>query len=79
MMKTGERIWNIEREFNLRAGIDPSQDTLPDRLLNDKIKSGPGKGNATRLDTMLPEYYQLRGWSEKGIPTEERLKELEIV
>jgi len=79
MMKTGERIWNLEREFNLRAGIDPSQDTLPDRLLNDKIKSGPGKGNANRLSTMLPEYYQLRGWSEKGIPTDEKLKELEIV
>ncbi len=79
MMKTGERIWNLEREFNLRAGIDPSQDTLPDRLLKEKIKSGPGKGNVNRLHTMLPEYYQLRGWSEKGIPTNEKLKELEII
>jgi len=79
MMKTGERIWNLEREFNLRAGIDPSQDTLPDRLLNEKIKSGPGKGNVNRLDTMLPEYYQLRGWDEKGIPTDEKLKELDII
>ncbi|OQY02843.1 MAG: aldehyde ferredoxin oxidoreductase [Bacteroidetes bacterium 4572_117] len=79
MMKTGERIWNIEREFNLRAGIDTDQDTLPDRLLNEEIKSGPGKGNVNRLDTMLPEYYQLRGWDKKGIPTEEKLKELEIV
>ncbi len=79
MMKTGERIWNIEREFNLRAGIDPSQDTLPDRLLNDKIKSGPGAGNANRLSTMLPEYYQLRGWDKKGIPTQDKLKELDII
>ncbi|MEN8120251.1 MAG: aldehyde ferredoxin oxidoreductase family protein [Bacteroidota bacterium] len=79
MMKAGERIWNIEREFNLRAGIDPSQDTLPDRLLKDKIKSGPGQGNVNRLDTMLPEYYLLRGWDKKGIPTQEKLKELEIV
>ncbi|MDF1549200.1 MAG: aldehyde ferredoxin oxidoreductase family protein, partial [Bacteroidales bacterium] len=79
MMKVGERIWNLEREFNLRAGIDPKQDTLPDRLLKDKITSGPGKGNINRLDTMLPEYYQLRGWNEKGIPTKEKLHELEIV
>ncbi len=79
MMKAGERIWNIERKFNLEAGLDHVDDTLPPRLLNDKITSGPGKGNATRLDKMLPEYYQLRGWNEKGIPTEEKLKELEIV
>jgi len=79
MMKAGERIWNLEREFNLRAGIDPSQDTLPDRLLKDEIKTGPGKGNVNRLDTMLPNYYELRGWSKDGIPTDEKLKELEIV
>ena len=79
MFKVGERIWNIERKFNLEAGIDSADDTLPQRLLKDKIESGPGKGNATRLDKMLPEYYQLRGWNEKGIPTEKKLKELEIV
>jgi len=78
MFKVGERIWNIERKFNLEAGIDAEQDTLPQRLLKDKIETGPGKGNTTRLETMLPEYYQLRGWNEKGIPTEEKLKELEI-
>jgi len=78
MLKVGERIWNIERKFNLEAGIEPNQDTLPDRLLNEKIKSGPGKGNANRLDTMLPEYYELRGWDKNGIPTKEKLKELDI-
>ncbi len=78
MLKVGERIWNIERLFNLAAGIDASEDTLPDRLLNEKIKTGPGKGNATRLDTMLPEYYELRGWDENGVPSEEKLKELGI-
>lgn len=79
MMKVGERIWNIEREFNLRAGIDPKQDTLPKRLLTEKIESGPGKGNVNRLESMLSEYYQLRGWDEKGLPTKEKLQELQIV
>ncbi len=40
----GERIWNLERLFNLKAGIDPSQDTLPKRLLEDPVPSGPSKG-----------------------------------
>ena len=79
LFKVGERIWNIERKFNLEAGFDKVEDTLPERLLKDKIEAGPGKGNATRLETMLPEYYQLRGWDEKGVPTEAKLKELEII
>ncbi len=79
MMKTGERIWNLEREFNLRAGIDPSEDTLPKRLLEEPIVDGPMKGNVARLDTMLPQYYKERGWTADGRPTEEKLKELEII
>src|SRR6056297_719593 len=74
ILLAGERIWNIEREFNLEAGVDPSQDTLPKRLLEDSIVEGPSKGHVTRLDEMLPEYYEIRGWTKEGIPTEERKK-----
>ncbi len=79
MMKAGERIWNLEREFNLRAGIDTSLDTLPKRLLNDKIPAGPSAGNTNRLSSMLGDYYKERGWTEDGKPTQEKLKELGIV
>lgn len=75
-IKTGERIWNLEKIYNLKAGIDPSQDTLPKRLLNDPIPDGPSKGWVHKLDQLLPEYYSLRGWDEKGIPSDEKLKEL---
>jgi aldehyde:ferredoxin oxidoreductase len=78
LLEAGERIYNIEREFNLQAGVDPSQDTLPRRLLEDPIEEGPSKGNVHRLSELLPEYYVLRGWSEGGIPTEERLGKLGI-
>ena len=71
----GERIWNLERLFNLRAGITPADDTLPKRMLEDPIPSGPRKGMVSRLDEMLPEYYDLRGWPE-GIPSAEKLAEL---
>jgi aldehyde:ferredoxin oxidoreductase len=72
VLLAGERIWNIERLFNLDAGIDPSQDTLPKRLLEDPIEAGPSKGNVARLSELLPEYYELRGWSADGIPTDAR-------
>lgn len=75
-IQAGERIWNLEKLFNLKAGIDPSQDTLPKRLLNDPIPDGPSKGWVHKLDQLLPEYYKLRGWDTVGVPTPERLKEL---
>ncbi|WP_456369759.1 aldehyde ferredoxin oxidoreductase family protein [Thermodesulfatator atlanticus] len=75
MMQCGERIWNLERVFNLKAGLDPKQDTLPKRLLEEPMPEGPNKGHVNRLSEMLPEYYQVRGW-ENGVPTEAKLKEL---
>ncbi|PKM52939.1 MAG: aldehyde ferredoxin oxidoreductase, partial [Firmicutes bacterium HGW-Firmicutes-5] len=78
VLLAGERIWNLERVFNLDAGVDPSQDTLPKRLLEDPIAEGPSKGNVARLSELLPEYYELRGWSTDGIPTEERKGLLKI-
>lgn len=76
ILEAGERIYNLERQFNLEAGIDPKQDTLPKRLLEDPIVDGPSKGNVHRLSELLPEYYTLRGWSKDGIPTAERLEKL---
>jgi len=76
MVAIGERIWNIERMFNLDAGVDPSQDTLPKRLLTDPIPEGAAKGAVNMLDQMLPGYYQERGWDQDGIPTDEKLQTL---
>jgi len=76
VLQIGERIWNLEREFNLNAGTDPATDTLPARLLKDPVTAGPNKGSVHRLAELLPEYYALRGWDVKGVPTKEKLKEL---
>jgi len=62
----GERIWNMERDFNNRAGFTSQDDTLPKRLLTEPAKTGPARGLVNGLDKMLPEYYQLRGWDDKG-------------
>jgi len=77
-MKIGERIWNQERLWNLKQGYTTADDTLPERLLKEPIKTGPAKGNVNRLGEMLPEYYQLRGWDEKGVPAKAKLKELSL-
>ena len=79
LLQTGDRIWNLERMFNLKAGVSPDQDRLPKRLVSDPIPSGPAKGQVHRLPELLPEYYKERGWSEKGLPTDEKLAELELV
>ena len=71
VLLAGDRVWNLEKLFNLEAGIDPSQDTLPKRLLEVPIPEGPSKGSVARLSELLPEYYAVRGWSKDGIPTEE--------
>ena len=70
-MEVGERIWNLERDFNEKAGITGADDTLPARLLNEGAGSGPAKGRVSELGQMLPEYYQLRGYSADGSMTDE--------
>lgn len=78
LLEAGDRIWNIEKVFNLRAGIDSTQDKLPKRLLEEPIPDGPSKGGVHKLSELLPEYYALRGWDKNGIPTEETVKKLGI-
>jgi aldehyde:ferredoxin oxidoreductase len=77
-LKAGERIWNLERMFNLRAGLTAADDTLPPRMLNEPVPGGPSRGAVNRLSEMLPEYYSLRGWGPDGVPTPEKLSELAL-
>lgn len=62
----GERIWNMERDFNNRAGFSAKDDTLPKRLLTEPAKTGPAKGMVNKLGEMLPVYYDIRGWDADG-------------
>ena len=73
LAKIGERIWNMEREFNNRAGFTRADDSLPPRLtsVEGACKTGPAKGKFNELATMLPLYYEARGWDSEGRPTAE--------
>ena len=77
-LQAGDRIWNQEKLWNLAAGLDKSDDTLPVRLLEEPLKSGASKGHVSKLGEMLPEYYAARGWDEDGVPTKAKLKELSL-
>jgi aldehyde:ferredoxin oxidoreductase len=77
----GERIWNLMRIFNIREGLDMAHDSLPARIFQDPLKTGAPKGRVLPRDqfnTMMQEYYQLRGWDVKGVPTPEKIEELQI-
>jgi len=67
--KIGERIWNMEREFNNAAGFTKADDSLPKRLLTEAAKTGASKGMVSKLPEMLPKYYAARGWDSEGRPT----------
>ena len=75
LITIGERIITLEKMFLQREGIDRRYDTLPDRLLNQRVFEGPARGQTVRLRKMLREYYDLRGWTQDGVPEQWRLKE----
>ncbi|MHC1637298.1 MAG: aldehyde ferredoxin oxidoreductase family protein, partial [Candidatus Nezhaarchaeales archaeon] len=80
-LKLGERIINLTRMFNVREGITRKDDTIPRKITAKPHSKGASAGKIITqemLDKMLDEYYRLRAWSQNGIPTEEKLRELNL-
>ena len=77
VMRTGERIYNLERYYNNLAGLGEGSDYLPKRFLTEPATGGSA-GQVSELDVMLREYYAARGW-RNGVVPEEKLRELEII
>ncbi len=79
MRRTGERINNLARIYNIREGLTRADDTVPPRVMNDPIPSGVSKGSRVTqedLNILLDGYYEARGWTPEGVPKSEKLKEL---
>ena len=74
--EVGERIWNLERQFNLAAGFTAADDDLPPRLKTEAARTGPAKGLVNGIDKMRPEYYKVRGWDANGVPEKATLERL---
>jgi len=78
LVRAGERTFNAERVFLMKAGFTGADDSLPLRIVSEPMPEGPAKGEVCELDKMLPVYYRLRGWNEQGRPTQTKLEELGI-
>ena len=77
LLKAGERIWNLERVYNIKAGFSREDDTLPQRLFETSEWKGIGI-DKQEFNAALREYYHYRGWDREGVPLQEKLEELEI-
>lgn len=75
-IKTGARIYDLKRLYNVKLGISRKDDTLPVRMLTLRRKTGGTPDNLPPLGKLLADFYDYRGWSEEGIPKKETLKEL---
>jgi aldehyde:ferredoxin oxidoreductase len=75
---TGERIFNLKRLINCRRGISRKDDTLPPRFLTVPRGAGITEDKLPPLHYMLWDYYKLRGWREEGIPSQEKLAQLNL-
>ena len=79
LWRVGSRVFNLERAFNIRQGLGRKDDTLPVRMLTEPLHTNgaPGEGEMVRSqDVFLDRYYEVRGWTKDGVPTEKKLEEL---
>lgn len=78
-IKIGEKLWNLERLFNIGAGLTKKDDQLPSRCFDPlPIKGGEVRMKRDDFEYMLKEYYKVRGWDTNGVPTKAKLKLLGI-
>jgi aldehyde:ferredoxin oxidoreductase len=80
--RCGKRIYNLERLINCRRGVTRKDDTLPWRVMHEPIPAGPSEGRfcpPEELAEMLDRYYTMRGWDKDGVPTTEKLRELDLL
>jgi len=78
LLEIGERIWNVERLFNLKEKFSKEDDTLPERFFQE---DGGVEGRHIKKDEFLAsllEYYRFRGWDSEGVPAKEKLQQLSI-
>jgi aldehyde:ferredoxin oxidoreductase len=82
LLRCGERIVNLERTYNVGLGLSASDDRLPARFTQEPLRVRHGdRVTEHRFDdfpAMLARYYALRGWSEQGNPTDEKLHDMDL-
>jgi aldehyde:ferredoxin oxidoreductase len=77
LVQAAERVYNLERLFLVKAGLTRADDTLAPRMA-EPMPAGPIQGETFELARLLDDYYVARGWDANGVPTREKLRELDI-
>jgi len=78
LFQAAERVYNLEKVFDLREGFRSEHDTLPERIQKETLleaEAATGQ-KVSNLQGMVQEYYQARGWTEEGFPPPEKLRTL---
>ncbi len=81
-MQMAERVVTLERLFNLREGFSQKDDYLPKRFYKPLLGEGPLKGVAMdeqAAHVTRQAYYRMMGWDENGVPTTDKLAELDLL
>lgn len=83
LLRVSERVWNLTRMISIRhrPGFGRSEDYPPARWMEEGAVDGPTAGKhftREQIDDLLDRYYRLRGWDAAGIPTGEKLAELNL-
>lgn len=81
LVQAGEKIWNLSRLFNIRAGFSADNDILPEKIMSQPLEKGPHDGRIFKkedFESAKNIYYNLRGWDERGVPSKEKLVELSL-
>ena len=79
LLKTGERIFTLQRQVDVKYGVTRKDDTLPKRIFEPAKEGGRAGKAPISFESALDRYYQMRGWDEQGIPKKEKLEELGLL
>ncbi len=78
IMQIGERVFNLKRLYNTRLGISRKDDMLPPRFLTLNRKAEDLPNQLPPIGQLLSDYYECRNWTEEGIPSSEKLADLNL-
>jgi aldehyde:ferredoxin oxidoreductase len=78
LLRVGERTFNLKRAYNYKCGTGTRKHDVLPKIILTPLKEGGARDYVPKLEPLLDEYYKARGWTEEGIPSYEKLKELDL-
>ena len=82
LLQIGTKLTHLARRYNLRNGRTHTDDILPERFFKDTSCSGFMRDKVIDKEIfkgLIQKYYAVRGWNERGEPTEQILKEQNLL